>query len=303
MRVAQSLRQRCQLGEAFEAIGGAAQHAQAFVAGGEQREPVLRRRSGRQALVDDAEHLLRRARLERSPGGRDGVTHRACLVPRREGVMSEQGHALGGRVAAGGQHVDERRVDRTPPLGGEQRAGELADLVVREAVVRGRSCGVFEEEARPDGGRQRLGEHRGAAVFLVRPEPHLDRVEILEAEAAAEDCGISEVLLRLVGQPGGPALDQRAHRRREQARGVLGERPRAVDLLDHSQLAVRPGELFHDEGDTLRLGVHRRRARDVDLPAEHLLHELGRLQLREPVEPEAAHHAHALHVGDERHGF
>ena len=49
--------------------------------------------------------------------------------------------------------------------------------------------------------------------------------------------------------------------------------------------------------------MHRRRARDVDLPAEHLLHELGRLQLREPVEPEAAHHAHALHVGDERHRF
>ena len=162
---------------------------------------------------------------------------------------------------------------------------------------------MLEEEARPDGGRQGLGEHRGAAVFLVRPEPHLDRVEILEAEAAAEDGGVGEVLLRLVGQPGGPALDQRAHRRREQARGVLGERPRAVDLLDHPQLPVRPGELFHDEGDTLRLRVHRRRARDVDLPAEHLLRELGRLQLREPFEPEAAHHAHALHVGDERHGF
>ena len=190
--------------------------------------------------------------------------------------MSEQGHALGGRVAAGGQHVDERRVDRTPPLGGEQRGGELADLVVGEAVVRGRSRGVLEEEARLGGGRQRLGEHRGAAVFLVRPQPHLDRVEILEAEAPAEDGGVGEVLLRLVGQPGGPALDQRAHRRREQARGVLGERPHAVDLLDHPHLPVRPGELFHDEGDSLRLRVHRRRAREVDLPAEHLLDELVR---------------------------
>ena len=157
--------------------------------------------------------------------------------------MSEQGHALGGRVAAGGQHVDERRVDRTPPLGGEQRGGELADLVVGEAVVRGRSCGVLEEEARQDGGRQRPGEHRGAALLLVRPEPHFDRVEILEAEAAAEDGGVGEVLLRLVGQPGGAALDQRAHRRREQARGVLGERPRAADLLDHPHLPVRLGQL------------------------------------------------------------
>ena len=115
--------------------------------------------------------------------------------------------------------------------------------------------------------------------------------------ASARSCFVS------VGQPGSPALDQRAHRRREQARGVLGERPHAVELLDHPQVSVRPRELFDDEGDALRLRVHRRRAREVDLPAEHLLDELGRLQLREPLEPEAAHHAHALHVGDERHGL
>ncbi len=165
--VTQSLRQRRQLGEAFETVGGAAQHAQGFVAGGEQRETVLRCRSGRQALVDDAKHLLRRAGVERCPCGRDGETHGARLVARREGVMSEQGHALGGRVAAGGQHVDERGVDRTPPLGGEQRAGELADLVVSEAVVGGRSCGVLEEKACRDSGRQRLGE----TVGLQLPRP------------------------------------------------------------------------------------------------------------------------------------
>ena len=38
VRVTESLRERRQLGQAFEAVGGAAQHAQAFVAGGEQRE-------------------------------------------------------------------------------------------------------------------------------------------------------------------------------------------------------------------------------------------------------------------------
>ena len=140
------------------------------VAAGEQRDAVLRGRRGRQRLVDDAQHLLRRAGVERRPGGRDGEAHGARLVPGREGVMSEQGHALGGRVAAGGQHVDERRVDRAPPLGGEQRGGELADLVVGEAVVRGRSGGVLEEEARRDGGRQRLREHR-RGCSPSRPPP------------------------------------------------------------------------------------------------------------------------------------
>ncbi len=81
------------------------------VAGREQRNAVLRCRSGRQSLVDDAEHLLRRAGIERCPGSRDGETHCASFVARREGVMSEQRQALGGRVAAGGQHVDERRMD------------------------------------------------------------------------------------------------------------------------------------------------------------------------------------------------
>ena len=81
VRVTQSLRQRRQLGEAFETVGGAAQHAQGFVAGGEQRDTVLRCRSGRQSLVDDAEHLLRRAGLERRPGGRDGETHGAPSSP------------------------------------------------------------------------------------------------------------------------------------------------------------------------------------------------------------------------------
>ena len=41
----------------------------------------------------------------------------------------------------------------------------------------------------------------------------------------------------------------------------------------------------------------------VDPPAEDLLDELRRLQLREPFELEAAHQPHSLHVGDQRDGL
>ncbi len=131
----------------------------------------------------------------------------------------------------------------------------------------------------------------------------LDRSKILQAEAPAEDRCVGQVLLRLVRQSGGAALDQRAHRRREQASGISRERPHTVRLLNQSHLPVRPGQLLDDECDALRLCVHGRRARYVDLPAEDLLGELGRLQLREPLELQAAHHPHPLHVGDESHGF
>jgi hypothetical protein len=130
---------------------------------------------------------------------------------------------------------------------------------------------VLHDEAGLGRGRKRLGKHGGDAPTLVRAEVQLDRVKILEAEASTEDGRVGEVLLRSVGQPGGAALDQRAHGGRKQTVGVPGERPHAIDLLDH--------------------------------PAEHVLDELCRLQLREPLEPEAAHHAHPLHVGDERHGL
>jgi hypothetical protein len=162
---------------------------------------------------------------------------------------------------------------------------------------------MLDDETRRGGRRQRLGKDRGTARLLVCPEAQFDRMEILEAEAPAEDGGVGEVLLRLVGQPGGAALDQRAHGGREQALGVSRERPRPVDLLDHPHLAVAPGELLDDEGDALRLSVHGRRAREIDLPAEDLLNEFGRLQLREPFELEAAHHSHPLHVRDERYGL
>jgi hypothetical protein len=192
---------------------------------------------------------------------------------------------------------------RAAARGREQRRSELADLVVSEAVVRGRTCRVFGEETGSNGWQQRVREDRRAAAFLVCPEMQLDRPEISEAEAPAEDRRVGQVLLRVGGQPRGAALDQRAHRGRQQPVGVSRERPRSVDLLDQSSVAVRPGQLLDDERDALGLRVHRRAARWVDLASEDLLDELGAFQLREPFEPEAADHPHSLHVGDEGHGF
>ena len=56
-------------------------------------------------------------------------------------------------------------------------------------------------------------------------------------------------------------------------------------------------------GTPFGLRVHHRRAGRVDRTAEHLRQELARIRLREPVELEAAHDAHAPHVGDQVHGL
>ena len=152
--VAQSLRQRGQLGEAFEPVGRATQHSERVVLGGEQGNAVLRGRRSRQRLVDDAQHLLRRPGLECRLGGQDGEAHGALRVAGGKRMMREEGQALGGRVAAGAQHVDDGSVDRAPALGGEHRRCELPDLVVREPVVRGRCQKVLLEQPRPSGSRQ-----------------------------------------------------------------------------------------------------------------------------------------------------
>ena len=81
--------------------------------------------------------------------------------------MGEEGHALGWRVAVGGQHVDDRGVDGAAARGREQRRGELTHLVVGEAVVGRRARGVLDEKAREDGGCERLREHLGLARLLV----------------------------------------------------------------------------------------------------------------------------------------
>ena len=131
----------------------------------------------------------------------------------------------------------------------------------------------------------------------------LDPPQVLQAEAPTEDRGVGQILLGLVRQAGSTALDQRAHTGRKQTGGVSHERPHSVDLLDQARLAIRPSELLHDERNTLRLRVHRRRTREVDLPAEDLLDELSSFQLREAFQLEPAHHPHSLHVGDEGHAL
>ena len=174
---------------------------------------------------------------------------------------------------------------------------------MREPVVRGRSQGVLLEQSRLSGGRERLLENRRGAALLVCPQVQLDPAKVLEAEAPTEDRGIGQVLLGLGRQAGGAALDQRAHTGRKQTGGVSHERPHSVDLLDQARLPIRPSELLHDERDSLRLRVHRRRAREVDSPAEDLLDELPGFQLREAFQLQAAHHPHSLHVGDQGHAL
>ena len=175
-------------------------------------------------------------------------------------------------------------MDRAAAGGCELRRCELADLVVREAKVRRRAGRMLDEQARRDGRRQRLRRAPPAALPALT-EMQLDRAQILEAEAPPQDRRVREILLGVIRQPGGAALDQRSHRRRQQAIGVSRERPHAVDLLDEAGVPIRAGQLLDDERNALGLRVHRRGAPEVTFP-EHLRDKLGRLELCEALEPE-----------------
>ena len=159
---------------------------------------------------------------------------------------------------------------------------------------------MLGQQAGGDGRRERAGERVGVRCGLV-VHAGLDLAEILEAEPPAEDRGVGEQRLRLIGQVRGAPGDERPHRRGHEPLGVAREPPHAVDLLDHAAVAVGARHLLDDERDALGLRVHDRRAGLVDRTAEDRGDQRARLGLREPVDPHAPDQAHPLHVGDQVH--
>ena len=299
-RVAERLGQRGQLGEPLHPVPGPPQHVERPVARVQQPHALLRGRGGRQRQLDDAQDLLGRVGGERVPAGLDREPHAHGPVARRLRVTGDQRQARG-RGLARHQEPDDRRVDRPPRGRRERRGGELADLLVLEAVVGGRALLVLGQQSRRDGRRQGFGELLGVGRRPVHAE--LDLAQVLQAEPPSQDRRDGQQRLRRIGQLRRPPRDQRLHRRGHQPLGVAGQGPDAVDLLDHPALAVGERHLLDDERDALGLRVHHGRARRVDRTAEHLGQELARLGLGEPVDLEAADDPHATHVGDQVHGF
>ena len=214
--------------------------------------------------------------------------------------MRQHRDALWGWVSRE-QQVHDGGVDRAPARGGQARGRELAHLLVGKAVVGGRLLGALHQQTRRDRRRQRFGERLRLARRVVDSQAHL--VEVLQTEAPAQDGGLGERDLRLLGEPGAATRDQRPHRGRHHALRVLREPPHAVDLLDHPAVAVRGGHLLDDERDSLCLRVHDGGAGGVDRSTEHLRKQLAGLDLRESTNLHAAQQAHAIHVGEQVHGL
>ncbi len=226
--------------------------------------------------------------------------HADLGVARGLRVLREQGQA-GRRWIAQEQEVDDRRVDRAPARCREAGGCELADLVVRERIVGGGALVVLDEQARGHGRRERCRQFLEAHLLLVHAEP--DLAQVLEAEVASEHGRLGERGLGVLGEVGGAARDQRSDRRGDEAFGVAGKRPDAVDLLDHPAVAVGVRHLLDDERDALGLPVHRGGARRAHGPAEELLQERLGFGLAEAVEAQMADQPHPLHVRDQVDGL
>ena len=168
VRIAHRLGERGQLGQAVEPLAGPAEDGERVVAGREEDPPVGRRRHDRERLLDEPERLLGGVGGE---GGRRGIDREARgprRVAGRERVLGEHRQAGGGRVATLQQQVDDRRVDLPATGRRELVRGELADLLVGERVVRGLALRLREQEARPDGGPEIVGERVGTVAWSRR---------------------------------------------------------------------------------------------------------------------------------------
>ncbi len=237
-------------------------------------------------------------------------------------MLGEHRQAGRGRVSTVEQQVDDRGVDLAAAGRRELVRGELADLLVRERVVRGfalRPAGAGgppgpRARGRRQAGRRRrrdqslalrrLGSRAVASrlrtdVPLTQPLP--DRPKVAKAEAPAKDGGVAERRPGPGRQPRGAAVDERPDRGWHEPGGIPAEPPLAVDLLERAGLAVRPRQLLDDEWDALGLDVHRGRGDGLDGAAEDALQELGRLDRAEAARPQPAHEAHPFHVGHEVH--
>ena len=233
-------------------------------------------------------------------------------------------HRQGGRsgIAALEEHIDDGGVDLATACHRRLAHRELANLFMGERVISRLVLSLGEQEARHDGRGQIVGQSVGPGrrcggrrvrrrsiarqrlrLQLAFAEPRVDHPEISEAEAAAEYRCFPEHLPRPSRQACRAPIDQGSNRRRHQPRRVPSEPPHAIDLLQRAGLAVRPGELFDDEGHALGLDVHRGRGGRVDRTAEDPLEELCRLDRAEPADPQPSDETHPFHVGDEVHGF
>ena len=228
--VAERFGQRGELGEALETVGGSPQHLERPVARLEQHDPLGRPGRGRERDVDDPQDLLGRVGVQRHARGLERELHAHLRVAGGLRVLREERQARR-RGFAQQEEVDDRDVDRLPSRCREAGRRELADLVVREAVVGGRARLVFDQQAGGDGWRERGREVLGRHVLFVDAE--LDLAEVLQAEVAPEHGRHGERVLGVLGQTRRPARDQRSDGGGHEALGVARERPHAVDLLDH----------------------------------------------------------------------
>ncbi len=242
-------------------------------------------------------------------------------------MLGQHRQAGGSWVATLEQQVDDRCVDLPAAGRRELVRGELADLLVRERVVRGLALRVREQEARPDGRPEIVGERVGTIALARRvalrsrlsgrrvvasnclrrdlaiTHSPSDRPEVAKAEAPAKDRCVAERSPRPGRESRGAAIDERPNRGWHEPGRVAAEPPLAIDLLEGAGLAVRPGQLLDDERHALGLDVHRGRGCGLDRSAEDALQELRRFDQAEPSGPQPPDEAHPLHVGDEVHGL
>ena len=322
-RIAHRLGERGQLRQAIEPLAGPAEDGERVVARREEDPPVGRRRHHRERLLDEPERLLGGVGGE---GGRRGIDREARgprRVAGRERVLGEHRQAGGGRIATLQQQVDDRGVDLPPTRRRQLVRGELADLLVRERVVRGLALRLRQQEARPDGRREIVGQRVGAVAETPR-SPGRRGGRCAVAATAPTRCSPSPIRARIARRsrrlklrpriaaspsaatcPGresrGAAIDEGPDRGWHEPGRVAAEPPLAVDLLERAGLAVRPGQLLDDERHALGLDVHRGRGYGLDRSAEDALQELPRLDRAEPSGPQPPDEAHPLHVGDEVH--
>ena len=170
-------------------------------------------------------------------------------------------------------------MDLPPPRRRQLARGELPDLLVGEREVGSLIRRLRQQEPGAGGGLEIVGERIGTVdptrfgrllrSQLARPDTLPDGPQVAKAEAASEDRGVAERGPRPGRQPCRPPVDQRPDRRRHESRRIPAEPPLAIDLLERSGLSMGARQLLDDEGDALRLDVHRRRGRGLDGPAEN----------------------------------
>ena len=167
--VGQRVGQGRDLGERLEAVAGAVEHAERVVAQEQERHPVARLRDDGEAELDRAQDLLRGVPAECLAGGLDREPRARLGVAGRTGVVGEHRQALRSRLAVAAQQLDDDRMDLPASARRQRVDDELANLLVREPVVRGRPFGISDQEPCDDRGRNELGEVDVLVGLPVQP--------------------------------------------------------------------------------------------------------------------------------------